>query len=128
LERSSGGNQADTSGEARANRGAPFWFLVVGVALAAVVILWVLLGLALGDNLDVDGMRIVNRTDSRLVIYEVVPPDATEVVQIEIPPRTEVVTTLNCARNQLLAKAGGTTIAQRGPFDECDTADWVIAA
>lgn len=111
---------------AERERGTTFWLLVIGIPVAVLLLLPFLIGASLGDRVHLDGLRIVNRTDDRLVIYEVVPPYNTEDVEAEVPPHSAVVTGVKCASNLLRAKRDGILVAERGPFSRCHEEDWII--
>lgn len=106
-----------------------FWVLLaVGTAYLFSPFIY---GALFGDR-ERETLRIENRTDETLLVYDVyvdgsehpldriVPP---------IPPRATVHTGLPCGAGQLVARTEkGSVVERRGPFEECNLETWVIEA
>jgi hypothetical protein len=110
--------------------------------LVARVLFWVLLAAgvayllspflygALFADREPETLRIENRTDETILVYQVWVDGSEhrlERLARPIAPRTSGQTEIFCAAVQLVARTEeGSFVARRGPFEECNLETWVI--
>jgi hypothetical protein len=75
-------------------------------------------------------LRIENRTDDTILVYDVWVDGSEHPLDVLAPPiapRTSVQTEIPCAAGELVARTQDDEfVARRGPFKECNVGDWII--
>jgi hypothetical protein len=81
--------------------------------------------LSYGDEGPEEGLRVVNRTDQRILVYSDTGGDVEENLVTEIPSGSSVDTGL-CGRIALVARRpDGGLVARRAPSESC-AEEWVV--
>jgi hypothetical protein len=130
-----GGEKSEKNRDARRRRP---WTIVAWtlfwVALAVGVVYLLspyLFGALFGDR-EPETLKVENRTDETLLLYQVYvdgsehPLDG---IAPPVPPLATVDVGLPCGASHLVARTEeGSLVARRGPFEECNSEKWVIEA
>jgi hypothetical protein len=100
--------------------------MLLGAILMALLVGLVLIGvLNYGDEGPEEGLRVVNRTDRRILVYSEMGGDIEENLVTAIPSGSSVDTGL-CGRIALVARRpDGGLIARRAPSESC-AEEWVV--
>jgi hypothetical protein len=101
------------------------WLIAIVVAVISSIAIVYVAVFALSDRPE-QGLEVVNRTEEVIFIYQI-SPDGTQGLQAKVDPGQSVVTAIECGAVPLIARQrDSAVVAKRGPFEECNMADWVI--
>jgi hypothetical protein len=98
------------------------WWLVLGVPVLLLLASVLVLSFVLGDHF-VQGLKVEDRTTRDVESHEVLETNDTddiEVLEAEVPPHPDVITTVECGSSLMVAKVRGSVVARRGPLPECN--------